>query len=208
MSRDAIVFALSGTFFGLIVGWILGGQTAGPRPLATPPATTAAAPASDSAPALDLQRATELEQQAAAQPTDRFARIELGNLYYDAERFDLAAPWYEAALALDPNDVNVSTDLGVCLYMTNQIDRALAQLDHSLSLDPRHVKTLLNQGIIRAFGAQDLDAAAESWEQVIAISPNSEEGQRAQQALDSLRSAHPDNAAAGGTGSEVPESSP
>jgi tetratricopeptide (TPR) repeat protein len=199
-----MVFALSGTLFGLIVGWILGSQTAGPRtPTATAP-TTAAAPA-DPAPTLDIQRVTELERQAAAQPSDRIARIELGNLYYDAERFDLAIQWYEGALALDSNDVNTSTDLGVCFYMTNQIDRALAQLDHSLSIDPRHVKTLLNQGIIRAFGAQDLDGAAESWEQVLAIAPSSEEGQRAQQALDSLRSAHPDNAAVGGAGSDGPE---
>jgi len=207
MSRDSMVFALSGAFFGLIVGWILGSQSAAPRPVVAPAPTTAAAPASDAAPPLDIQRATELERQAAAQPSDRIARVELANLYYDAERFDLAIPWYEAALGLDPNDVSVSTDLGVCYFYTDQVDQALAQLDQSLSIDPRHPKTLLNQGIIRAFGKQDLEGAAESWEQVIAISPNSEEGLRAQQALDGLRSAHPDDGTVpGGAGSEIPES--
>jgi tetratricopeptide (TPR) repeat protein len=205
MSRDAMVFALSGTFFGLIVGWIIGSQSAAPQPVVAPVPTTAAAPASDTARPLDIQRATELERQAAAQPSDRVARVELANLYYDAERFDLAIPWYEAALGLDPNDVNVSTDLAVCFFYTDQVDRALAQLDQSLTIDPSHPKTLLNQGIIRAFGKQDLEGAAESWEQVIAISPDSEEGLRAQQALDGLRSAHPDDGTVpGGSGSEIP----
>ena len=60
------------------------------------------------------------------------------------------------ALKLNPNDVNVSTDLGVSYYYTNQPDKALAQFDHSLKLDPKHAKTLLNVGIVKAFGKQDL----------------------------------------------------
>jgi hypothetical protein len=35
----------------------------------------------------------------------------------------------------------------------------LKQFDHSLSIDPKHVKTLLNVGIVRAFGKQDLAGA-------------------------------------------------
>ena len=98
--------------------------------------------------------------------------------------------WYEASLKLDPRDVEVSTDLAVAYYYTQQADRALAQLDHSLKLDPAHLKTLLNQGIIRAFGKQDLAGAAESWQRVVAIAPTSEEGRRAQQGLDGLKAAH------------------
>ena len=148
-------------------------------------------------PALDSARITRLEQQAAAEPDNASVRTELGNLYFDAERPDLAIPWYEAAARLNPSDVNVSTDLAVSYYYTNQPDRALEQIDQSLSIDPSHLKTLLNQGIIRAFGKQDLAGAAESWERVVAIAPNSPEGQRAQQGLNGLRTAH-DGGAAGG----------
>jgi tetratricopeptide (TPR) repeat protein len=119
-------------------------------------------------------------------------------VYFDAERFDLAIPWYEQAVALDPKNVDASTDLGVCYYYANQIDRALAQLDHSLSIDPRHAKTLLNQGIVRAFGKNDLTGAAESWQRVVAIAPNSVEGKRAQQGLDGLKSGHSGTAAGSG----------
>ncbi len=85
--------------------------------------------------------------------------MQLGNLYFDAERYDEAIKWYGDALKLAPNDVNVSTDLGVSYYYTNQPDKALEQFDHSLKLDPKHAKTLLNVGIVKAFGKQDLDGA-------------------------------------------------
>jgi tetratricopeptide (TPR) repeat protein len=121
--------------------------------------------------------------------------VQLGNMYFDAERYDEAARWYEQAIGLNPKDINVSTDLGVSYYYQGQYDRALQQFDHSLSLDGKHLKTLLNQGIVRAFGKQDLDGAAASWQKVIAASPESQEGQAAKRLLDNLKTAHPGGAA-------------
>jgi len=85
----------------------------------------------------------------------------------------------------------VSTDLGVAYYYTNQPDRAIKQFEHSLSIDPKHLKTLLNMGIVRAFGKQDLEGAAKAWEEVVEIAPNSQEGQAAKKGLEGLRNAHP-----------------
>ena len=189
MNRDSLVFAISGVMFGLLVGWILGTQQAAPPPSAA--ASTAQATSAQTAPALDVQRAAELERQANAQPADAKVRVDLGNLYFDAERYDLAISWYEAALKLDPKDVNASTDLGVSYYSSNQIDRALAQFEHSLSVDPGHTKTLLNKGIVLAFGKQDQAAASKSWERLIAVAPDSPEALRAKEALAAVKSAHP-----------------
>ena len=72
-------------------------------------------------------------------------------------------------------------------------------IDHSLTIDPKHTKTLLNQGIVRAFGKQDLAGATDSWQRVMQIAPDSPEGQSAKRALDSLRSAHPTLGAEGNT---------
>jgi tetratricopeptide (TPR) repeat protein len=194
MKRDSLVFSLAGMFFGLLVGWILGSQQARPAASVTPVGTAAAAPASPSgtqAPPLDTQKAAALEQAANSQPGNAAVRIELADLYFDAERFDLAVPWYEAGLKLDPRNINASTDLGVCYYYTTQVDKALTQLDYSLSIDPKHAKTLLNQGIVRAFGKQDLAGAAQSWQKVVDVAPTSDEAQRARQALEGLKSAHP-----------------
>jgi tetratricopeptide (TPR) repeat protein len=208
MRRDSLAFALSGTFFGLIVGWIIGSQQAGTRPpqaaaSATSASSAPASPAPSSAPSstavFDAARAVELERQAAAEPTNAAVRVELGNIYFDGERYAEAIPWYEAAVKLDPKNVNASTDLAVGYYYSNQVDRALAQLDKSLAIDPKHLKTLLNQGIVRAWGKQDLAGAAESWQKVVAIAPDSEEARRAKLGLDGISSAHPGSAATPGS---------
>jgi tetratricopeptide (TPR) repeat protein len=203
VKRETIIVAISFTFFGVLVGWILGTQQAGSGPPAALAASAAPAASggAPSAPPLDVQRAADLERQANAQPADAAVRSELGDVYYDGGRYDLAVPWYEASLKIDPKNVTVSTDLAVCYYNNKLIDKALAQLDHSLSVDPRHAKTLLNQGIIRAYGKSDLKGATESWEKVVAMAPSTEEAKRAQQFLTDMKAAHP-----GGTTGTAPAS--
>jgi hypothetical protein len=200
MKRESIVFGIAGVLFGLMIGWIIGTQHAGTSPAAVPsqPAAPASTPAPDgSGPGgtttavLDEAHVRTLTSAAQQRPQDAEIRVELGNVYFDAERFADAIKWYEEAVRIDPRNVDASTDLGVSYYYTNQPDRAIAQFDHSLSINPKHTKTLLNMGIVRAFGKQDLEGAAQAWEQVIAIAPDSQEARAAKQALDGMRSAHP-----------------
>jgi tetratricopeptide (TPR) repeat protein len=193
VKSDSIAFGIAGIAFGLIAGWIIGTQQASTRQSPAPQASTASAPAAQAntrAAVVDEAKVTALKSVAEREPSNAKPRIDLGNLYFDAERYDDAITWYEAASKLSPKDVNLSTDLGVCYYYTNQPDKALAQFDKSLAINPKHAKTLLNLGIVRAFGKQDLAGATKAWEQVMAIDPNSPEGQAAKRALDTLRSAH------------------
>jgi tetratricopeptide (TPR) repeat protein len=206
VSRDSVIFGIAGVFFGILVGWIIGSQQGGtPRP-ATPVATAAptSGQASPAATPLDESRAATLAQAAASNPRDAKVRLELGNLYFDAERFADAARWYEQALSIEPRNVNASTDLGIAYYYMNQPDRALQQFDRSLTIDPRHTKTLLNLGIVRAFGKDDLDGAAQAWQRVVEYAPDSAEGKRAKQALESLRNAHPNVPGGSGTAAKPP----
>jgi cytochrome c-type biogenesis protein CcmH/NrfG len=196
MRADAIVFGIAGTLFGLIIGWVLGSQQAARTARGLPPPVAQSAPASQpsSAPQpvpIDPERVKTLEAAASQNPKDPAPRVQLGNMYFDAEQFGQAIGWYEQALTIDPKDVNVSTDLGVAYYYTNQPDRALTQFDYSLKVDPRHIKTLLNIGIVRAFGKQDLPGAAKAWQQVVDLSPDSPEGQAARKGLEGIKSAHP-----------------
>jgi tetratricopeptide (TPR) repeat protein len=202
MRADSIVFAVAGVLFGVIVGWVLGSQQAGKAvPMSAPaaqaqPAGQTAQQGSRAVP-VDAERARALQAVAQQNPKDLQPRVQLGNMYFDAEQYPDAITWYEQAIALDNKDPNLSTDLGVAYYYTNQPDRALSQFEHSLSLDPKHTKTLLNMGIVRAFGKQDLDGAARAWEQVVAIDPNGPEGQAAKKGLEGLRNAHPPGATGG-----------
>lgn len=198
MSKDSLIVGISGVFFGLLVGWIIGSQQGGGR--AVPPAPqAAAAPAAPAGggqqpatAALDESRASALKSTAQRNPSDAVTRVELGNMYFDAGRYPEAAQWYEQALGVNPRDVNVSTDLGIAFYYMNDPDKALTQFDRSLAIDPRHAKTLMNIGIVRAFGKQDLKGAADAWQKVVEVAPASEEARAARQALDGIRSAHPE----------------
>ena len=197
MKSDAIAYGIAGVLFGLIAGWVIGSQQQpAVRQAAAPVAQTSAnAPAGGGstgrAAVLDEAQVNALKSVADREPTNPAPRVQLGNLYFDAERYDDAIKWYGDAFKLAPKDVNVSTDLGVSYYYVNQPDKALEQFDTSLKLDPKHAKTLLNLGIVKAFGKQDLQGASEAWQQVIKLSPDSPEAQAAKRALDSLQSAHP-----------------
>ncbi|MEW5981747.1 MAG: tetratricopeptide repeat protein [Acidobacteriota bacterium] len=192
MKTESVVFAVTGTLFGLIVGWIIGTQQVGSRQAAPLPQTaTAPAAAPGSKPMLDENQVNALRNIAERDPKNVESRVNLGNLYFDAERYPEAIQWYEAALALSPNDPNVSTDLGVSYYYIDQPDQALAAFQRSLTIDPRHTKTWLNMGVVRAFGKQDLAGAVAAWEEVIRIAPDSQEGQTARRFVDNMKTAHP-----------------
>jgi tetratricopeptide (TPR) repeat protein len=157
-------------------------------PTAQQPAAT---PSTQPPRQVDEAQAQALRAAAQQNAGDVQSRVQLGNLYFDAEQYQEAVTWYDQALKLAPKDVDVSTDLGVSYYYLNQADRALQQFDYSLSVDPKHAKTLLNQGIVRAFGKQDLEGASASWQKLIEVAPSTQEAAAAKRALDGLKSAHP-----------------
>jgi tetratricopeptide (TPR) repeat protein len=194
MRSEAIAYVIAGMCFGVILGWVIGTQQArrsGGAPTAVASTGTGAA-IQQQAPPLDEGRVQALTTIFDSDPKNADAAVQLGNTYFDAERWDEAIAWYERALALDPDNAEASTDLGVSYYYSNRADQALAQFEHSLSISPDHTKTLLNKGIVLAFGKQDLKAAAVEWQRVVDLAPDSPEGQAARRALDGIASAHSD----------------
>ena len=195
MRADSIVFAIAGMCFGVILGWVIGVQQAGGR-FSAAPAATAAASGAQGAPAgqpqpppLDEARVQSLMTVIKNDPKNAGAAVQLGNTYFDAERYPDAIKWYEESLRIDPSNPDASTDLGVSLYYTGQTDRALQQFTQSLELNPKHTKTLLNQGIVLAFGKQDLAGAQAAWKQVVELAPGTPEAQAAQRALEGITAA-------------------
>ena len=216
MNKESVALGVAGVLFGFLTGWIIGAQQS--RPAAAPPPAAAAAPAGPSGPAgpdapaepprLDQAKIDALRKRAADNPRDAAVRAEIGNAYFDAERYAEAITWYEASLGLDAKNVDVSTDLGVSYYYANQADRALAQFEHSLQIQPKHAKTMLNIGVVRAFGKQDLNGAAAIWQQIVDIAPESREGQAAKRMIEAVRSAHPETpSAAPGAAGAAPKPS-
>ena len=215
MKSESIVFAIAGTLFGLIAGWVIGTQqgsvqvvsSAVSAPAPAVAAQNSAPPASR--PALDENQVAPLKAIAENDKNNIKSRSQLGDLYFDAGRYPDAMKWYEEALALNPKDANVSTDLAICYYYTDQAERALKQLSTSIAIDPKHTKTWLNLGVVRAFGTQDLSGAIAAWEEVLKLAPGSEEATSAQRMLDNLKAAHPGGAiSAGGAGQPTAGASP
>ncbi len=192
MRKDSVVFGVAGIFFGLLVGWIIGSQQAAACAAACrcrgdgercPGAVGAGA--RRGAP----RRCAPRPSAIRATPT---ARVQLGNLYFDAERFEDAVKWYEEAVqrrAAGRQRQHGSRDQ---LLLHEPARPRARPVRRSLAIDPKHSKTLLNVGIVRAFGKQDLDGAAKAFQQVLDVAPGSPEASAARQALDGLRGAHPD----------------
>lgn len=194
MRLDAVVFTVAGMAFGVILGWVIGSQQLGR--VATVPAAApvqqSAAPAPQSgrqAPALDQGKVDQLTAAVNSNPKDTTSLVQLANVYFDAERFTDAISWYEKALALDPKNADVSTDLGVSYYYTNRTDEALKRFEESLKINPKHTKTLLNKGIVLAFGKEDLKGAAAEWQKVVELAPGTPEGEAAKRALEGVAAA-------------------
>jgi len=193
MSRESLLLVVSVLCASVIMGWIIWSERPVPA-LATPaigaPLAGNGTDGITAAPVIDEDLLAELRMVAEQDPSDVVSRVALGNLYFDARLFDEAIPWYEEALALNLSDVDVSTDLGVSYYYVEQPERAVVQFERSLEVDPMHAKTLLNLGIVRAFGLQDLDGALAAWERVIEVAPESAEARAARDALERIDAAH------------------
>ncbi len=174
-----------------LMGWIIWSQRpAGPvAAIQAPPAQTLPVP--EAPPPVDEARAVELHSAAESAPEDVQVRVDLGNLYFDARRFEDAILWFEAALALSPEEVEVSTDLGVAYYYLDDTDRALLQFARSLDVAPAHAKTLLNIGIVRATGKQDFEGAIEVWEEVQRVAAGSPEALAAAELIEHIRATQP-----------------
>ena len=203
MRREPLILGLSVAFSMAIMGWIIWAE----RPVSP---TTPLAPtqtAADGAQALPVDEAmvAELTSAAAADVEDLESRVALADLYFDAQSFDLAIPWYEEVLTLTPGVVESSTNLGISYYYVGLPERSVEQLERSLEIEPDHAQTLVSIGIVKAFGLQDLAGATAAWERVLEVAPDGAEARAARDALTSLTAAHENTDVGGQTsGSSTP----
>jgi TPR repeat protein len=193
MKREPIVLAVSICCSLAIMSWIVWSER--PVPAAAAAATDLGVGATGDAstapsagvpadpPPVDPAQAAALEAAALADTGDPAPRVALGNLYYHAQTFEAAIPWFEEALALQPDDLDSSTNLGVCYFYAGRAERAIEQLERSLEIEPDHPQTLLNVGIVRAFALDDIEGAKVAWERVIEVAPDGREARAAGEAL-------------------------
>lgn len=96
---------------------------------------------------------------------------QIGLIYENAHQFKEAAGYFEKSLQYDPKNIGVRADCASCWYYTGDVDGALTQLDRSLANDPKHAGTLMNIGIIKWRGRNDVDGAVAAWEKLLQYHP-------------------------------------
>lgn len=87
-----------------------------------------------------------LTQANRIDPEDRETIVTLGNINFDAGKYEEAEKFYTAALEQKPEDINVRTDLGLSFFLRQprDIDRAIGEYRKALTYDPKHELTLQN----------------------------------------------------------------
>jgi cytochrome c-type biogenesis protein CcmH/NrfG len=190
MRRDTLVFTVAGVVFGLVVGYMAASWDVVPRPAAVARPVAAPVPATPAAKGLNPDEVKAMESLAARQPGDVAVRVELGNLYMDAERWDEAIRWYREALALDPARTDTVTDLGACLVSAGRPAEGLAQFAKVLQGDPGHRNALYNKGIALLQMGRAREAVA-TWEELLKRHPDDPQIQGLRGRIEQIRATAP-----------------
>jgi len=169
---------------GLLVGYLVRGS-AKPAQVATGSAgmqQPASAPPSGMAqqrmPSLDEMKRMADKQASplvAALKTDP-KNVDLLNktalTYKAAHQFKEAIGYFQKALDVDPKNVLIRTDMASCMYYLGDVDGALAELNKALTYDPKFPGTLMNIGIIKWQGKNDVNGAIAAWQTLLKLNPN------------------------------------
>lgn len=148
------------------------------QPAAAPVAASTSAAAPKSMPTLeDMKRMADkkAEPLLAKLKTDP-RNVDLLNktalTYKSAHQFNDAIGYFKQALEVDPKNVPIRTDMASCMYYTGDVDGALSQLNKSLTYDPKHAGTLMNIGIIKLQGKNDVKGAVTAWQTLLKLNPD------------------------------------
>ena len=113
----------------------------------------------------------KLEQHLKENPEDVKAWTELGNLFFDANRPTDAIDAYKKSLALKPGVPEVLTDMGVMYRRNGQPEKAVETFDQAIQAAPSFETAYFNKGIVLMHDLNDVEAAVQSWEDLVQINP-------------------------------------
>jgi cytochrome c-type biogenesis protein CcmH/NrfG len=187
----AMVMCAACLAVGFLAGCLLRGSASGPGQAHSAAATAPTFPVLESAgqsrmaqsspeetPTLDdLKRmadkkAEPLLRKLKSDPKNPQLWNQVGLLYKSAHQFKEAGGYFEKSLQYDPKNLGVRADYASCMYYTGDADGALAQLNQSLAYDSKHAGTLMNIGIIKWRGKNDVDGAVAAWETLLQYHPD------------------------------------
>jgi Tetratricopeptide repeat len=133
-----------------------------------------------------MEELTALRARLARNPKDLAALVRLGDMEFDAQKFDKASDYYARALALDPTNPDVRTDYATALHQNGRDLDALKQLDAVLKERPRFATALFNRGVVLQAIGRRTDAIADFKHYLSLVKPDDRRAADARAALQQL----------------------
>lgn len=214
MNKDNLLFAVVGILIGFLSGYLMeeamdsrqppraipgqmaagatGAPTGAMPGLGGPGGPTPDMPGGGGSPMEIMRRLEELQQQLAQNPDNPELVLAVANESFDVANqvpnpagsrplWMQARDHYQRYLEMrpqDPNLPNVLSDLGVSHQELGEYDQALAMFRRAREVAPDHWQSLFNQVVVLAFNLKQFDQAQQVLEELRQAQPNNPDIQR------------------------------
>ncbi len=118
-------------------------------------------------------RIAALEAEVRSQPKDGARLVALGDAYYDAGRYPLAAETYAKAIGEKAGTPDVLTDMGTALFYQGKTNEAIAAFHRALHDAPQHLNAHMNLGVVYRSAGNAVDAKAH-WTKALGLTQDPE----------------------------------
>ncbi len=177
MYRNPWFTLILGLMVGLVIGYVIAEQQPVPPGKAlrlgmAPPTGQSEEDLPEGHPPVDVssaaetqrirQQVAEIEGLLASAPDDPGLMAALGNVYFDANRWQDAREWYEKSMQISSGDPNIFTDLAVVYRNLGEHQRAIELLDQAIAINADHWQAWYNKVVVYNFDLHDHDAANEA----------------------------------------------
>jgi len=131
----------------------------------------------------------EYERVLKDHPDDREALVGLGNLYFDAKKYQSAVELYKRVLRLEPKNANVRTDMSIAYFNLKLTDAAIKEVKQVIKDHPEHAYAHYNLGVFLWLGKGDYPSAIEAFKKYLELEPEGTLSERAKANIQQIESA-------------------
>ena len=198
MKKDNVMFGVFGLIVGLVIGFVfansvnktaavvtpagqlpaMGSNSASGNPALPadhPPIGTSAGGDPEAGGAAAIAQVTAAIEKAKANPKDFEAQMTAADLYYQIERYNEAATFYEAASKLRPSDTEPMIKLGNSLFDAEKYVEAENYYNQVLAREPRNVNVRNDLGLTFFLREpRDIDRAIREYQSVLSQEADNE----------------------------------
>lgn len=113
----------------------------------------------------------ELEKYIKENPKDSDAWTQLGNLFFDSDRYEDSIKAYAKSLEIAPSNPPVLTDMGVMYRRNKQPRKAVEAFDLAIKADPSFEMAYFNKFIVLHRDLNDFQGAVKALEDLVQMNP-------------------------------------